>query len=352
MNIKYALYWLTAVTILTLVVFYLGWEEVISTLGQADPAFLTGLFLMKTVTMFLVAYRWHYLFRKTNQNLTFPMTLAITMTGSFVENVTPSSRLGGEATKVYLFHRYTSLTYTNLGGIFLAIKYFSLIPFLVIVSASLILAFLRYQLPPVIFLAFLLLVLFFLVLAWMHHMGGKRKEKSGTCDHGTQAGENAGKQENTDINTAQRIILFLKKKTAAAVNFLQVASIHSRSFVTNTERFTLLVISTLIWVLYPVKVYLVVYMLGFNIDIVTISIIAFTAYLMSLIPVSPGGLGIYEGSMVFLFSLAGFSPAEGLAVALLSRLVVYWFPLLIYAMAASYLALMHGSLSPADKKNL
>jgi len=344
MKAKHAFYWIIAIGILTFGVFYFGWEEVLTTLKKADPLITGGLILLKLVTLFLVAYRWQYLLKKSNQNISLHLAMLINLGGTFVEGVTPSARLGGEATKIYLFHRHTSLSYSNLAGVLLTLKYFSLMPFLVIVITAFVLGFLRYPLPYTFFLALLFLILFFITLALIHHLGGKNEiiEESAGVE---QTSKTEAEERTIPKGLLHRILYFIQNKVSALINFIHRSSVHSRSIVNTSERINLIIVSTLIWLLYPLKVYIVTYMLGFNIDIITVFIIAFTSYLVSLLPLLPGGLGLYEGSMLFMFSIAGYSPAEGLAVALLSRLIIYWFPLLLSAFATAYLAISHNNKS-------
>jgi len=100
----------------------------------------------------------------------------------------------------------------------------------------------------------------------------------------------------------------------------------------------LIAVSALIWLLYPVKVFLVTGMLDLKISVPAVAIITFTAYLVSMIPLLPGGLGSYEGTVVLMFAFFGIGPAEGLAVALISRLITFWIPLFWSAASAFYLA--------------
>jgi hypothetical protein len=80
-------------------------------------------------------------------------------------------------------------------------------------------------------------------------------------------------------------------------------------------------------------------MLSLEVGLFSVAVITYTAYLISMVPLLPGGLGSFEATMVMMFSLYGLNPAEGLAVALISRLVTYWFPLGLSAFAAVFLTL-------------
>jgi len=359
MNIKNALLWLTGIVLLTLGVFYLGFDEVTAALGKADPLLLAGLLVLQAGTLTLTAYQWHYLLKKSGGVISPGTVLAVNLAGNYVESVTPSVKLGGEAAKVYLFHRHSSLPYSSLAGVLLALKYISLLPFLLLAALFLGVAVLNFQFPrPYIPLTGLMfLVLFVGGVAWMYHRGGKKLEtqnqaaftaaqrsfhgKKTSCKAVTMTEAKAGRLEK-NLSCLSKLFLFCYRKGVSLAGFMQKSALHSRSLVTPLERFGLFSISTLIWMLYPVKVYLVVNMLGLTTDLVTVTMVTFTAYLVSMAPLLPGGLGSFEGTMVLMFSLSGFTPAQGLAVALLSRLVTFWFPLLWSALAAAYLALLEG----------
>ncbi len=343
MNSRQPIYWIIPILALVGAVFYLGWEEVITTLGRANPLFMIFLFLLQIFSSLLVAYRWHYLLQKKHHTLPLTTIYAITMTGSFVENATPSSRLGGEATKMYLFHRYTSHSYSDLAGITLCLKYFSLMPLLIIISIFLIPGIMRFDMPPITYVAFAFLVAFVSLLAFIYHRGGKNEESRNNSEE-IPSSKNDFTPKRTSLFSLNNFSSFIKEKYQAISNFTRQASIHSRNIITTGDRVILILISIFIWGLYPLKVYLVVTMLGFGLDIFTIAIVSFSAYLVSLLPLSPGGLGLFEGSMVFMFALVGISPPQGLAIALLSRLVIYWFPLLISAISASILAMKNEEL--------
>lgn len=330
MNIKHALFWIAVIIIITSAVFYFGWEEVISAVGEAGPLLMGVLFLMQLLTLALIAFRWYYLLNKNSLNISFGRVFAINMAGNYIESITPSVKLGGEAAKVYLLRRHTRNSYTSLAGMMLTIKYYSLMPFLVLSGMLLGLAAFQYELPGISFMAFLFLVVFFIVVAWIHHRGG-------VSDHDNETSPVSGKGRAKDS--------FVRKKSGAIAGFVRKASAHSRSIARAEDKVVLLIVSAIVWVMYPAKVYLVASMLGLDIGPVTVAVITFTSYLIGLLPLLPGGLGIFEGSMVFMFMLMGFALEEGLAVTLISRLVTYWFPLLLSAALASYL-----TIQPKSKK--
>ena len=326
MGIKNSFFWVVGILALTACVLVLGWEEIKELLWQVNPNTLILLCLLQVGTLALTAYKWHFLLAKIAPGYSFGRVFAVYLGGDFVESVTPAVKLGGEAARVYLFRRLTALPYTQLAGVLLAHKYISLLPFILICIFFLIMSLIRFELPPLFLLSFIALTGLFAVVALL-----MRKHRI------TKVENPVTKMDNL-LSLKVPLSVWQKKWQAARI-FLQGASRQARTLVSFREQFWLVLISLLVWALYPVKVYLVTGMLGLDVEMLTVAIATYTAYMVSMIPLAPGGLGTFEGSMALIFNLSGLSPVSGLAVALLSRLVTYWFSLLLSAVASASLAL-------------
>lgn len=348
---KRSLFLIIGLLIITALVFYIGRGEIAGLLRKANPAIMGWLFLLQVFTLGLTAFQWYFLLKKAGADCPPGVVFAVTMAGNYVESVTPAAKLGGESAKIYLFRKRTDLSYEQLAGILLSLKYFSLLPFVALVTIALGMAFWRYELPPFVSGAFVLLILLFLATWWLHKKAGAgsgpgRAATSNKDDgHRSEAGSDQGGL--LERNAAK---IFHKYRALAA--FTAKASANSRCLVNFRERIVLISISTLIWSLYPLKVYIVCRMLFLETDLLTVAMVTFTAYMVSMVPLLPGGLGSFEGSMALLFSLGGLSPASGLTVALLTRLATYWFPLLLSALASLYVAADLGSAPPAVEETL
>ncbi len=336
MTLKRALLWVSGLAVITAGVFYLGRDEVIGLLGKIDPVIVVLLFLLQVITLAMTSYQWQMLLKKSEVRIPFVKTFGINLAGNYIESVTPSVKLGGEAARVYLFKQHTSAAYTRIAGIMLAVKYYSLLPFVILAGVSFGFVLFMFQMPVFSVLAFFLVAAFFAVFSWFHLKYGKQ---SIIDNHEEQEIDQAVENErlNERHGKLSKAFLSAREQIYRIRKFSVVAAGDSRSITTPKTRKMLVTLSLIVWLLYPVKVFIVSRMLGLSPDVATVVLATFSAYLISMLPLLPGGLGSFEGSMAIIFSLSGLTPAEGLAIALATRLVTFWFPLALSAMAISCL---------------
>jgi len=93
-------------------------------------------------------------------------------------------------------------------------------------------------------------------------------------------------------------------------------------------------LSLAFWFLYPVKTFIISNHLGFDIGFSPIVGATFLAYLVGTLPLTPGGLGSFEATLAVILSQQGITFAEGLTIALLLRVITFWFPLVLSALVS------------------
>lgn len=280
------------------ILLYPGWSHVFATLLEISLSLIIVLSLLQALTILLSTYIWYSLLKG---EIPFIQVLGAYLTGSFMESVTPAVKLGGELVKVYLFSKLSSRSSQELLQILFCQKYISLLPFIILCLLLLIPAFFLYSLPLIVYISLFVVSLIFFVV--FYH-GEKRDE----------------------VEWSSKLFNPLKKIVLARENWSSILS--------NTERKRLLLVSTLIWFFYPVKVFLVAKSLQALTDPIHSTISTFSAYSISMIPLLPGGLGSFEGSLAYFFTLNGNPSSKGLAIALTSRLFTFYLPLILSSIAA------------------
>ena len=305
-----SLFWLLGLGLVGLLIWWVGWEQIRAALSLADPRLLLLLCLLQVVTLLLCAGQIWYVLRCAGVMLPFSRVLAIYMAGNFIENVTPSLKFGGEAVKIYLLKQESAVEYQRLTGAFVTHKVLSMMPFVLFftISALLINVQLSIHLLPYALGALLLLG----GLGWWLLTGRRR-----TSPTAHESAKGIGK-----------VLRFVAQSLA-----------YARRTVNGRQMALLLLVSTGIWLLYPVKLILVAMSLGLRVPPMALAAALYTSYLVSMLPLAPGGLGSFEGSMVLLLGRLAVAPQAALALVLLLRVVTYWFPLLPTGCFAAHLLL-------------
>lgn len=280
--------------LITIILLYPSWPRVFHMLKEIPRRLFVQLFLLQIITILLSNYIWYVLLKR---EISFFRVLSIYLTGSLMESITPAVKLGGEAVKVYLFHQFSNRTIPDLLATLLVQKYISLLPFLFLCSIILLIAPFTYPLPSSFYLGFLLLLSICILLFY----------------------QKKGKGEKYHLFGPLKRLKHIKVK--------------AKNLLDRREGRSLLVISFIIWALYPMKVYIVANALKGITHPLHSAISTFVAYLVSMIPLLPGGIGSFEGTLAYLFTLTGNSQTKGLAIALASRSITFYGPLLLSLIA-------------------
>ncbi len=294
-------------------------DELLQMISEINPVFLLGLFLLQTFTLLLVSYQWHFMFKNNEYDISFHEVFTIHMAGKFVESVTPSSKFGGETAKVYLFRKKIGRSYQDIVSFLLAHKYISLLPFLILSLIFLVTASIQFSLPRLVYISFIAMVLLFVMLFALLFWGQKKYDYE------------------SDRSKKHGIFITITDKIKRGIEFLHESASGVEKILSRAQRNKLFVISFLIWILYPIKIYLVAASLNFEIGLLLPIIATYSAYLVSMLPITPGGLGTFEGTMASIFMISELSFTEGMTIALLSRSVTFWFPLFLSAICTTYL---------------
>ncbi|MCL2203060.1 MAG: flippase-like domain-containing protein [Defluviitaleaceae bacterium] len=81
----------------------------------------------------------------------------------------------------------------------------------------------------------------------------------------------------------------------------------------------------IIWSLFPLKLYILAVGIYPGASMAHIFAITFVAYMVAMLPIFPGGLGGFEGSMAGLLVAIGFGAGSAVALTLVFRFVTFWF---------------------------
>lgn len=235
--------------------------------------------------------------------------LAVNMKGNFVDTITPGAKMGGEVARVYVLRKRLGISASE-GTLIVGLqKSLSLLSFLTLSVLSLIWFYLTTNIQATYMMIFgigLVFLIFLLVLLigvsifpdkiqkWIIKIpiSGKLKEK-------------------------------LKNFLVNFYSAFQGLKKSKKNFIGQ------ILLSTAIWLIFALKMYVIAHSLGISIDWLTLSAITYLTYMVGMIPLLPGSVGSFEGCMVGLLLLKGVEINTGMALTVLFRVTTFWFPFLL-----------------------
>ena len=279
-------------------------SEIMSMLSLLNPVTYSILSVLQLITLSMTTYIWYFFCNKETKRIGFLEMFRINSAAGFIESITPSSKLGGEAAKIYLLKKYTNLSTAKLSSMSFAKIFSTFTPFLFLNFLVFSSSFFIFDIPAQVvysFIALVFVVISGLILYWLLN--------------------------RFKITAPENIIIV--RKVLHYYNKIMYIIKDSASLVSKKDMSFLCGISTIEWIMYPIKVYIVARMLNIDASILLITLATFSAYCVSILPLTPGGLGTFETAMALVLSLNGVPFQQGIILALSARIVTFWIPLLI-----------------------
>lgn len=263
------------------------------------------------ITIFLISFQWYLITKQMGKRIPFKEIFHINMYGSFVETITPAVKAGGEAIKVVMLKNH-GISYSKAIAIVSCQKLISMLPFLFLYIVSIIWFSVSYSTDHVywgvIIKGFSLILFIILGFIFVIIFSDRLNPLINYLPV---------KFKNVFIKFQTWLLQFKKEIKKSLYNRKNLA--------------INIILSFAIWLFFPVKAYLLAILLGLDITFVQSAVVIFLTYVIAMIPVSPGGLGTFEGSGLFLLSLMDISLHLGFIYILIFRFSSYWFVFLIGA---------------------
>lgn len=88
-------------------------------------------------------------------------------------------------------------------------------------------------------------------------------------------------------------------------------------------------ISTAVWLLFPLKMLILTASVGLRLDLLMVFAMTMISYASGMLPLTPGGLGTFEGTMLSLFALLSVETELAFALTIVFRFVTFWFVMIL-----------------------
>ena len=302
-------------------------QEIAGSLQNSQKDWLALALALQVATMVLIAWQWSFLSRTLGRYISAGRMLQINMAGSFWESVTPAAKAGGEAVKVVLLKKEFKESYATSVAVVGLQKAVSMLAFFTFANGSVIWFLLSgysfFQYKHII--AGSLLLPLFLVVPMVILSQARIGQESVIFTMPFL--KNRRETIIAGILSLQQTFCGLKhRKKELAAHFL---------------------FGLLIWFIFPLKAFMAAKSLGITIGFIPLAVITFIAYSVAMLPLTPGGLGTFEGTMTLLLTQLGVAVGEALILALIIRFITFWFVFILSGLSLA-ISQLHQQNSPID----
>jgi uncharacterized protein (TIRG00374 family) len=285
-----------------------------------NPLYLILAVVSLGLTYVLWTLRWQ-ISMSTLAETKFGYSFKVLLAGTFLNTITPGAATGGEPARAYFLKRRYKKPKTKFFGAILADKAIHIGVFICFFIFSLLFLLFFISMPPNMRL-FLEVLLVLILLAFVSFVFAVFKNFSFGFSSFLIRMYRFGFIKSR-FKTKTHFSLYLNNKMSNITGTL--------SGILRNEKIIAkgVFISILFWILTYLSSYFVFLAFGFRVQIVPIIIVVtFGIFIGDLSPV-PGGIGLVEGSTFLLYSALGIPEPLAATVALLSRLITYFYSLFI-----------------------
>ena len=307
-----------SVIILLVMLWFIGIDQVITSLKLANLYIIALAIVVQVVTYFLYTLRWQILNKSADMDVSIKELLPMVLVGLAVNNITPSGRGGGEPVRAYILSNEKNYQFEDTFATVVADRALDTFPFVVLAAITIVAMTLYFDMPTWLLVVMVVAVIaIIIIMAIIIYM----------CIN-----PNFGKRvDGWIIGLVRR---FYKKNSEELENKIHKAVFGFQDTMKNLVSdkkalYYTVPLSFLIWIFEIFRVYMVFLAFGANVSLIVIGEVFIVASLVGMIPLLPGGLGTIDGSMILLYSSAGISSSISAAATVIERLISFWMATII-----------------------
>ncbi len=325
--------WAGAIALFCLfVIFYifkdLRFNEILGYLLRININYLLLAIIFCFLTFLIASLRVSYICKNFGK-VKFGYLFLVVFAGSFLNVCTPGAGIGGEPVKSYFLGRKYKKPQSKFFWRILADKFFHLFVFAFFIVFSILFLLFYIKIPDnlKLVLELVLFSLLFVILVFFVVTFKKFKFDLWFL-----------------IRKIHRI-WFIKKNFETAETFENYVRLKVKDFAVffksllKDKKIVFLGVfySLLCWFFFYAVSWILFLSFGTNVSFLSVLIVVTLASLAGELSISPGGIGVNEGSMILLYNIMGVNLSLAITVSLISRLIFYFFSLVIGGISLTYL---------------
>ncbi|OON99550.1 MAG: hypothetical protein ATN35_12065 [Epulopiscium sp. Nele67-Bin004] len=269
----------------------LDYTNLMASIRQVNPNVIFLLISLQLLTQLLITWQWHIICKIVINKSNFWKVLNIFTRGSVVEAITPGAKIGGEATRLYYIKKDFDCDTEKAVSVILIQKCISMSVLLTICVLAFV--YLSIKMMNDLLSSLLVIIVCVTLIAMMI------------------------------------VLLFFpeKIKHKYAQSYAQTTKM-----LTKSEWLILFFISVVVWLLFPIKMAILVYSFDIKLPPAIIFAVTMTSYMAGMLPITPGGIGTFEGTMITWLTMLSVASEVSVTITIIFRFITFWFVNLASAM--------------------
>lgn len=275
-------------------------KEILENIKLVDLETLLIIILLQTLTLVLISFQWLQVAKLHGVRASLSSMICMNSNGNIMDFITPGVKVGGDFQRVSDLKNRLNISLEEGLAFLILQKFISLTSFLILSLLGLGWFFVRCgQVVEIKVVksknAFIIFLLGILIV---------RIKKVGLAEK---------IKKNTKVN---------KFYSCFILSFKKLSSKKSQIF------FNML-LGLVIWGLYPIKLYILVRSFNLKVSFIGILAITYITYLVGMLPLSIGGFGGFDTTLIFLLGLINIPIKFGIPIAFLFRICTMGFEFLL-----------------------
>ncbi len=316
--------WVIGLVTLGLVVYLLtkvDFAEVWRLVVQSDHWYFLLAFVLYGLSIVILTWRFKYFLDPVTKS-SFFFLLKNSVMGFFIGTITPATQMGGDPVRAHYIGKEYGIKRSTIFGVVMADRFYHALVsfFFVLLSAFFAFTFLPLSHDlKLLFQGIFFLIIFLTAAFFVGRFLHKKYDLS---------------------KWFGKLMPFLRKKKVRRKKPKKWKKIFLEHFGNFSEIFKKelfdrklatvgITFSLVYWILDILVSYVLFFAFGTHVSFFLVMLVFNAGILIGEFSPTPGGVGLIEGGMFFLYSIAGISTALALAVALLSRIIFYFYSLVL-----------------------
>ncbi|MBP1911302.1 lysylphosphatidylglycerol synthase transmembrane domain-containing protein [Thermococcus stetteri] len=316
------------ISIIALLLWWAGIDEVIAILEDSRIEYLVLAFLVYIVGLLAWAMRWKVLIDALNMDAPFSKILTALMAGIFVNNATPGARGGGEPVRTYFLAKEIEMPYGPVFATVMMDRILDLIPVVGMLAVATAYVYSLGSRSLAVVLIFLDAVFFGLVAFTLGILLSEKKTKGALRWFFRRIERFLPAVAEKYREKFERIVEVDVPRFQNDFRFLMT---HKKAFL------LAMIYSTVSWLTVVVRGYYAFLAIGYPVKFADVVVVQMVGMVVGMLSVIPGGAGLIETVNSGTYVLLGIEKEHAVTATILDRLISYWIPTAVGAVATTHL---------------